>query len=60
MPNEPQRQVRDDEPLMIAWKAHQQTEEFRNTLHWAGASNLGQLWACFAAGFKAGGGEYRP
>lgn len=24
----------DDHPLMIAWKAHQQTDEFKNTLHW--------------------------
>ncbi len=25
----------DDHPLMIAWNAHQQTDEFKNTLHWA-------------------------
>lgn len=24
-----------DSPLMIAWEAYKQTEEFKNTLHWA-------------------------
>lgn len=58
--NDPQRLVRDDEPLMIAWKAHQKTDEFENTLQWAGKANMGQLWACFAAGWKAAGGEIQP
>jgi hypothetical protein len=48
--------MRDDEPLMMAWRAHEKTLEFANTLKWAGHANLGQLWATFAAGWKAAGG----
>ena len=54
------RGMRDDEPLMIAWKAYQKTEEFENTLLWAGKSNMGQLWASFMAGWLAAGGKIDP
>jgi hypothetical protein len=30
----------DDHPLMIAWNAHQQTDEFKNTLKWAKSAIL--------------------
>ena len=53
-----ERQVRDDEPLMIAWHAYQQTEEYANTLHWygkEGQSPDGTIWAAFMAGFQARG-----
>lgn len=38
---------------MKAWEAHKATEEFANTIKWAGEANLGQLWACFYAGYFA-------
>ena len=50
------RQVADDEPLMVAWKAHQQTEEYANSRKWAAFPEHldGSLWALFMAGFFAG------
>jgi hypothetical protein len=49
--------VAADDPLMIAWKAYQETEDFANTLNWLGKDGQdpkGTLWAAFMAGFKAG------
>lgn len=54
------RQILDDEPVMKAWKAYQQTEEYRNTMLWAGQSNKGQIWAAFIEGWRRAGGEIRP
>lgn len=64
------RQVGDDEPLMIAWKAFQATEEFANAKRWAQQLQVtvaygpevqvqhphleGSLWAMFMNGFLAG------
>lgn len=45
--------VPTDAPVMKAWKNHEASEEFANTLQWAGKANLGGLWACFYAGFFA-------
>jgi hypothetical protein len=42
---------------MVAWTKHKKTDEYANTLNWAGKSNEGNLWAAFLAGFKAGGGS---
>ena len=47
------RALNADEPVMLAWTAHKQTEEYQNTLRWAGQSNEGNLWAVFLAGFNA-------
>ena len=54
------RAMSDDEPLMMAWRKHQDTEDFKNTLKWAGESNMGQLWACFMHGWLAAGGVIDP
>lgn len=45
----------EDHPLMIAWKAHQATEEFANSKKWAAYPEhlQGSLWALFMAGFNA-------
>lgn len=46
----------EDHPLMIAWKAHQETDEFTNSKKWAAHPEhlQGSLWALFMAGFFAG------
>lgn len=61
--------VSDDDPLMIAWKAFQATEEFKNAEKWAQVVDLrvapgdlqvrypnmqGSLWCLFMNGFVAG------
>lgn len=46
-----QRAIGQDEPVMIAWNKHKATDDYANTLRWAGASNEGNLWAVFYAGF---------
>lgn len=62
------RPVRDDEPVMIAWKAYQATPEFVNTMKWARTLRLegrelsnpyldGSVWAVFVAGFLAALGK---
>lgn len=33
--SEVMRQIRDDEPLMVAWKAYLQTPEYSNSRKWA-------------------------
>jgi len=43
--------VPKEAPVSKAWKEFKKTEEFSNTLKWAGQANIGQLWACFYAGF---------
>ncbi len=48
--------MRDDEPLMVAWNKYRKTDDYKNTVKWAGEANIGQLWACFSAGWKAAGG----
>lgn len=52
------RPVRDDEPLMIAWKKYKETDEFKNSEKWAQYVTHphigGSLWAVFEAGFLAG------
>lgn len=45
--------VPKDAPVMKAWEAYKATEYFANTLKWAGEANIGQLWACFYAGYFA-------
>jgi hypothetical protein len=49
------RQVRDDEPLMIAWKEYLASEEYQNDFRWAAdeAHRTGALWSAFAVGFGA-------
>lgn len=49
-----QRAVGENEPVMIAWKAYQQTDDYANTLSWAGKHCVGELWAAFSQGFYAG------
>ena len=54
-----QQAVAQDDPLMIAWKAYQQTDAFANSKKWAAHEQhlLGSLWAIFEAGFRAGDSE---
>lgn len=54
---EVQQQVTEDDPLMIAWNAHQQTDAFSNAKKWAAHEQHldGALWAVFESGFRAGG-----
>ena len=46
-------QVPADHPLMKAWKAYEQTEEFANTKKWATHPEhvQGSLWAAFLRGW---------
>jgi hypothetical protein len=50
--------VADDDPLMIAWKAYQETDDFKNSESWARhvvqPHLQGSLWGVFMAGFRAG------
>ena len=57
MTSQEQRQVAEDDPLMIAWKAYQQTDAFANANKWAAHEQhlKGSLWAVFESGFRAGG-----
>jgi hypothetical protein len=52
-----QRAIGPDEPVRVAWIKHKASDEYANALRWAGQSNEGQLWACFVAGYVAGGGH---
>jgi hypothetical protein len=49
------RQVRKDDPLMIAWQAYVGGEEYQNSFMWASHEEHrdGSLWAAFMAGFRA-------
>lgn len=51
------RALGKDEPLMVAWEKYKTTDEYANTLKWAGKSNEGQLWAAFTQGWLAAGGK---
>lgn len=45
-------QVAADDPLMIAWNEYKKSDQYSNTLGWAGKSNEGGLWAAFVEGFR--------
>lgn len=50
-------QVPENHPLMVAWKAHQETEDYKNSMKWAAKDNKyleGSMWALFLSGFNAG------
>lgn len=49
--------VPDDHPLMIAWKAYQETDDYANSLHWCGEHSRGSMWAAFSEGWLAGRGQ---
>ena len=49
--NNPETLVPNDHPLKIAWDAYKKTEDYRNTVRWAGEGGVGGLWAAFMAGF---------
>ena len=50
-----QTPVADDAPVMVAWKAYQQTDGYANTRRWAQTAEHvdGSLWAAFEHGFRA-------
>ena len=54
--DEVQQQVAETDPLMIAWKAYQETASFANSKKWAAHEQhlMGSLWAVFESGFRAG------
>lgn len=56
---EAQRPIRDDEPLMIAWKEFQETDSFKNSLRWAEIPTHrgGAFWNMFMHGWIAAGGK---
>jgi hypothetical protein len=43
------------DPLMVAWEAYRQTDDYANTKQWAIQADHteGSLWAAFMAGFQA-------
>ena len=46
--------VPHDAPVMVAWTAYKQTEEYANTLRWVNTEHSkGSLWAAFEQGFRA-------
>lgn len=49
------RALQEDHPLMIAWKKHQESDDFANSKKWAAYPEhlQGSLWALFMAGWKA-------
>jgi hypothetical protein len=49
------RPVPADDPLMIAWKAYEATDDYANTRRWVVEPHAtdGSLWAAFEAGFRA-------
>lgn len=51
----PMQQVPSDHPMMIAWKKHQSTDEFKSSKNWAKEHEHldGSLWALFVAGWNA-------
>jgi hypothetical protein len=51
-----QQAVAQDDPLMVSWKAYQQTDAFANSKKWAAHEQhiMGSLWAVFENGFRAG------
>jgi len=54
--DEVQTLAAEDDPLMVAWKAYQQTAEFANSKKLAAHEQhlMGSLWAVFESGFRAG------
>jgi len=55
MSNKAMTPVADDDPIMIAWKKYQATDDFANTSQWAtNPKHLqGSLWAVFLSGWNA-------
>ena len=49
------QKVPEDHPLMLAWKAYQKTNDYRNTHEWAKIEQHtdGSLWAAFEQGWRA-------
>jgi hypothetical protein len=47
--------VPESDPLMVAWKAYEQTADYRNTRKWALQDQHvdGSLWAAFMRGWFA-------
>jgi hypothetical protein len=45
-----------DDPVMLAWNAYKQTEDYANTLKWAvlREHTEGSLWGAFLSGWIAG------
>ena len=47
----------DDHPLIVAWNAYQETEEYSNSRKWVNNPDaqhqLGSIWAFFMAGWNA-------
>ena len=57
MNNDTMTPVPDDAPVMTAWKAYKETDDYRNTRRWALHEGHvdGSLWASFETGFRSGG-----
>jgi hypothetical protein len=48
-----QRACSPDEPVMVAWRKFQGTDDYTNLLSWAGKHCVGELWGAFSQGFFA-------
>lgn len=61
MAGEAMTQCPPDHPLMKAWMAYQNGEDYQNSYKWATAAIEqlvhGSMWAAFMAGFAAAGGK---
>lgn len=48
-----ERALSEDEPVMVAWNAYEQTDDYANTLRWAAHAEhaQGSLWAAYLRGW---------
>jgi hypothetical protein len=54
-------QATPDHPMVVAWKAYQETDEYKNAKHWASQEKHleGSLWVIFMQGWEIGQHELR-
>lgn len=52
----------DDHPMMVAWRAFQQTPDYENSCRWAAddAARAGSMWHMFSTGWTAALSALRP
>lgn len=51
--------VPKDHPVMKAWEAYRQSDDYRNSFKWASdvQNRTGSMWAAFVAGYEAATGK---
>lgn len=50
------QKMSDNHPCMIAWIKYKASEEYKNTILWAGENNRGCIFTAFYEGWIAAGG----